>query len=139
MAIPQMNKYHGNIVKVESHGALSMAAVALSGGVEISAIVIETPESASYLKEGSQISVLFKETEVILSTGPVEQIGIQNRIPGEVRLVETDALLSKVALETPLGELEAIIASSEVKFLGLAEGDQVTALIKINEVMLSAL
>ena len=107
--------------------------------MEISAIVIETPESASYLKEGSQISVLFKETEVILSTGPVEQIGIQNRIPGEVRLVETDALLSKVALETPLGELEAIIASSEVKFLGLAEGDQVTALIKINEVMLSAL
>ena len=116
-----------------------MVAVALSGGVEISAIVIETPESASYLEEGGPISVLFKETEVILSTGKVEQVGIKNRIPGEVRLVETGTLLSKVAMETPLGELEAIIATSEVRSLGLAEGDPVTALIKINEVMLSAL
>ena len=134
-----MNKYHGNIVKIESGGALSIVAVALSGGVEIAAIVIETPESASYLEEGGPISVLFKETEVILSTGKVEQVGIKNRIPGEVRLLETGTLLSKVAMETPLGELEAIIATSEVRSLGLAEGDRVTALIKINEVMLSAL
>lgn len=116
-----------------------MAAVALSGGVEISAIVIETPETAPYLKQGGPISVLFKETEVILSTGKAEQIGIQNRIPGEVRQVETGTLLSKVALVTPMGELEAIIASAELKAMGLAEGDRVTALIKINEVMLSAL
>jgi molybdopterin-binding protein len=116
-----------------------MVAVSLSGGVELTAVVIETPDSASYLKEGSPISVLFKETEVILSTGVVAGIGIQNRIQGQVRKVESGDLLSKVSLETPLGVLEAIIGSGELTSLGLAAGDQATALIKINEVMLSAL
>ncbi|MEJ2584190.1 MAG: TOBE domain-containing protein [Robiginitalea sp.] len=134
-----MNSYSGHIGKVETSGALSMATVILSGNVEITAIVIETPESAEYLKEGNPISVLFKETEVILSTGPIGKIGIQNRIPGEVRKVEAGSLLSKVALDTPLGKVEAIIASGELKSLGLTEGDQATALIKVNEVMLSAL
>jgi molybdopterin-binding protein len=134
-----MNKYQGHIVKVETSGALSMITVALSDGVEVSAIVIETHESAPYLKEGGPISVLFKETEVILSRGKVEQIGIKNRIPGEVLKIEAEALLSKVILRTPPGELEVIIASSELKSLGLSPGDSVTALIKINEVMLMAL
>jgi molybdopterin-binding protein len=134
-----MNKYQGHIVKVESSGALSMISVALSDGVEVSAIVIETPESASYLKEGGPISVLFKETEVILSNGNVAQIGIKNRVPGEVQKIEADVLLSKVTLQTPMGELEVIIASTELKSLGLLPGDPVTALIKINEVMLMAL
>lgn len=124
---------------MKTSGALSLATVALAGGVEISAIVIETPESASYLKEGGPISVLFKETEVILSTGKAEQIGIQNRIPGEVRHLESGALLSKVTLETPLGELEAIMATGELRALGIGRGDLVTALVKINEVMLYAL
>ena len=134
-----MNKYQGHIVKVESSGALSMISVARSDVVEVSAIVIETPESASYLKEGGPISVLFKETEVILSNGNVAQIGIKNRVPGEVQKIEADVLLSKVTLQTPMGELEVIIASTELKSLGLLPGDPVTALIKINEVMLMAL
>ena len=105
----------------------------------MTAIVIETPDSASYLREGSPISVLFKETEVILSTTQEGKIGIQNRVPGEVREVEAGELLSKVSLETPLGQLQAIIGSGELKSLGLFVGDRATALIKINEVMLSAL
>lgn len=134
-----MNRFRGHIVKIETSGALSMVAVSLSAGVELTAVVIETPDSASYLREGSPIAVLFKETEVILSTGPVAQIGIQNRIPGQVRKVEAGGLLSKVSMETPLGALEAIMGSGELTSLGLDTGDRVTALIKINEVMLSAL
>jgi molybdopterin-binding protein len=134
-----MNRFRGHIVRIETSGALSLVAVSLSGGVELTAVVIETPDSASYLKEGSPISVLFKETEVILSTGGATGIGIQNRIQGQVRKVETGDLLSKVSLETPLGALEAIMGSGELTSLGLAAGDQATALIKINEVMLSAL
>jgi len=137
--ISQMNSFSGHIVKIKTVGPLSMVAVSLSGGVEISAIVLETQGSASYLQEGNPISVLFKETEVILATGPADKIGIQNRIPGRILKVEAGDLLSKVLLETPLGRLEAIMASGEFKSLGLAVGDQATALIKINEVMLSAL
>ena len=134
-----MNRFRGHIVRIETSGALSLVAVSLSGGVELAAVVIETPDSASYLKVGSPISVLFMETEVILSTGGATGIGIQNRIQGQVRKVETGDLLSKVSLETPLGALEAIMGSGELTSLGLAAGDQATALIKINEVMLSAL
>ena len=70
-----MNSYSGHIVKIETVGPLSMVAVSLSDGVEISAIVLEAQGSASYLQEGSPIWVLFKETEVILATGPADKIG----------------------------------------------------------------
>lgn len=115
-----------------------MVTVGLSGGLEITAVVIETPASASYLRVGSTVTVLFKETEVVLATGPAGRIGIQNRLPGNVLVVEAGKLLSKVSLQTPAGDLQAVLATAELNSLGLAAGDVVTALIKTNEVMLSA-
>ncbi len=125
-------------MKIETSGTLSMVTVGLSAGLEITAVVIETPESASYLRLGNTVSVLFKETEVVLATGPAGQIGIQNRFPGSVLSVEAGELLSKVSLQTPAGDLQAVLATAELDSLGLAAGDAVTILIKINEVMLSA-
>ncbi len=133
-----MNSFEGNIVKVETSGPLSMATVALGGGIELTAIVIETPESASYLREGGAVSVLFKETEVILATGPSREVGIENRIPGTVRSIEAGPLLSKVSLETASGGLEAVVSSKALASLGIDRGDQAVALVKINEVMLLA-
>lgn len=133
-----MNRFEGNIVKVETSGPLSLATIALGDGVAVTAIVIETPESAPYLREGGAVSVLFKETEVILATGPCQEVGIENRIPGTVRSVEAGPLLSKVSLETASGGLEAVVSSKALASLGLERGDQAVALVKINEVMLLA-
>lgn len=134
-----MNRFEGHISKIRTHGPLSMVSVALPGTLELRAIVIESPDTATYLREGNRIAVLFKETEVILCTGDSAGTSILNRIPAEVRDIEQSALLSRVALHSPAGTLDAIVPSESLPALGLRNGMQIMALVKTNEVMLSAL
>ncbi len=132
-----MNRFEGSIAKIDSHGHLSMVTVSVSGGLSVRSIVIETPETARYLKTGQEIAVLFKETEVILCTVETPAISIQNRFEVMVREIEEGSLLSRILLQGEVGELAAVIPSETLSLLGLQTGKKVMALIKTNEVMLS--
>jgi molybdate transport system regulatory protein len=132
-----MNKFEGQIEEVETHGHLSLVSVAVSKELLIKAVVIETPETAQYLKSGTRIAVLFKETEVILASLDTSQISIQNRMEAEVQEIEAGKLLSRIQLRTGVGELAAVVPTESLSVLGLSTGKQVLALIKTNEVMLS--
>ena len=132
-----MNRFEGTIEKIESHGHLSLVTVALPGGQSVRSIVIETPETASYLQEGYAISAVFKETEVILCNLETPQISIQNKFPMEVVDVEEGRLLSRILLRSEVGELASIVPSETLTALGLRPGNKVFALVKTNEVMLS--
>ena len=132
-----MNRFEGNIEKVESHGHLSLVTVAIPGGQSVQSIVIETPETAAYLREGHKIAVVFKETEVILCGSETSQISIRNKFPMEVADVEKGRLLSRILLRSEVGELASVVPSETLTALGLRPGKKVVALVKTNEVMLS--
>lgn len=134
-----MNRFEGHIAEIRTHGHLSLVLVDLPGGQALRAIVIESPDAADYLREGNRIAALFKETEVILCTGDGASISIQNRIPATVSSIERGTLLSRVALDSGPGVIEAVVQTECLATLGLKEGSGVLALIKTNEVMLSAL
>jgi len=132
-----MNSLQGHIVNIEVSGNLSIVSVAISEQILLKAIVIETPETASYLQKGRQISMLFKETEVIIGTGKNNAISLQNKIPGRIKHIEKGKLLSKIILDISNGEIISIISTNAVDQLGLKVHLNVTAMIKLNEVMLS--
>jgi len=132
-----MNNLTGHIAGLETSGDMSIVSIGLNDQLLMKAIVIETPETADYLKEGKQVSLLFKETEVILGTGDQEAISLENKIPGTVKDLENGTLLSKVIMDTPVGEITAIISSLSATQLGLKVQTNVSVMIKINEVMLS--
>ncbi|NAS11238.1 TOBE domain-containing protein [Poritiphilus flavus] len=132
-----MNKLEGHITEVETNGSLSLVSASVSGGRIFKAIVIENPETATYLKHGIKIGLLFKETEVILSTTENAGVSLQNKIPGTIQNIETGKLLSRIELETQAGTIVALISSSAVQELGLKEGVEVVAMVKLNEIMLS--
>lgn len=132
-----MNNLKGNIESVTTSGHLSLVKVNVSG-ITLSAIVIDTPESASYLKEGNALNVVFKETEVIVAKGTVaHQISLQNKILGKINHIESGELLSKVVASTNVGDVTSIITTNAVRQLQLNIGDEVTVMIKTNEIMLS--
>ncbi|WP_442846379.1 TOBE domain-containing protein [Leeuwenhoekiella sp. H156] len=120
-------------------GNLSLVGVELQNGQLFKAIVIDTPQSASCLKPETAVAVVFKETEVIIGTGTQFQISLQNQIPATIAQLEQGKLLSKLKLETTNGSISAIISSNAVDNLNLELGQEVTAMIKLNEVMLRAL
>lgn len=134
-----MNELRGHIKTVEVSGNLSLVGVELQNGQLFKAIVIDTPQSASYLEPDTAVAVVFKETEVIIGTGTQFQISLQNQIPATIAQLEQGKLLSKLKLETTNGSISAIISSNAVDNLNLKLGQEVTAMIKLNEVMLRAL
>ncbi len=134
-----MNRFQGHISEIETNGPLSLVRVRLPGGAELVSVVLETPDSAAYLRRDHPIAVWFKETEVILATGQAAGIGVENRIPCRVGQVEAGTLLSRVYLQSEAGPLQAVLSTRALKALGLAEGDPALALVKMNEVMLATL
>ena len=132
-----MNQFRGNIEGIEVSGSLSLVRVRVAEFL-LSAIIIDTPDTLHYLEPGREVSVVFKETEVVLGTSSNLTVSLQNRIPGTVAAIEHGQLLSRVTLDTNLGPLVSVITSKAVTQLGFAEGSAAVALIKTNEMMLSA-
>lgn len=132
-----MNSLQGHIKEVQVNGSLSLVTVALSDELLFKAVIIETPETASYLREGHLVKVLFKETEVVIGKDIKHIISLQNQIRGEIKRVERGQLLSNIIINTPAGDISSIITTNAVDQLSLKEELTVCAMVKTNEIMLS--
>jgi len=131
-----MNSLKGKIEAVNVSGDLSIVTVKVNN-TNFSAIVIDTPKTDNYLVKGNPVNVIFKETEVIIGVGSVEGISLRNKLFGEVISIASDTLLSKLVVDTDVGEITSIITSKSVKRLKIEIGTKLTAMIKTNELMLS--
>ncbi len=131
-----MNTVKAKIVSTETSGELSLVKL-ISEGLKFTSIVIDSPETVDYLKPGNDVKIIFKESEVILANSSDCSISLQNKMPGEIVKVESDKLLSKLVIKTPVGDITSIITSNAVKQLQLYKGKYIVAMVKTNEIMLS--
>ena len=131
-----MNILKGKISSIKVNGDLSIVKVNL-GDTIFSTILIDTPETADFLKLENEVKIIFKETEVILGVGDMSGISLRNKLVGTVSRIESDKLLSKVTIKTDLGFITSIITTNAVNQLKIIEGLELSAMIKTNELMLS--
>jgi len=132
-----MNKLGGRIANIQVSEGMSLVKVQVTEQLALKAIVLETPESAAFLKEGNPVNLLFKETEVVIGTMDDHAISLQNRIPGTVKSIERGKLISKVTMLSEVGEIISVISTNAVQQLKLEEQISIIAMIKLNEMMLS--
>jgi molybdopterin-binding protein len=59
---------------------------------------------------------------------------IRNEIPGTVKEVISDKVLSEIIVETAIGDVAAIITTRSVQDMGIKVGDKVAALVKATNV-----
>jgi molybdopterin-binding protein len=59
---------------------------------------------------------------------------IRNELPGTVKTIISDKVLSEVVIETGIGEIASVITTSSVEQMGLKIDDEVFALIKATNV-----
>jgi len=126
-----MNIIKGVIDKITVKDNLSLVGIKVKD-INLTAIVIDTPESDSHLQVGKAINIIFKESEVIIGKGNNHSISLQNKIEGKIISIEAGDLLSRLRLDTVAG----VITTNAVKQLKLEENSQITAMIKTNEIML---
>lgn len=131
-----MNILSGNIKSITTSGELSLIQVECNV-LLLSAILIDTAETAPYLRQYQPVKVMFKETEVVLGKGTDFQISLQNRLEGTITSIEKGILLSKVILSTDCGNITSIVTSRAIDQLELTTGSVATAMVKTNEIMLS--
>ena len=131
-----MNTLPGQIASVKTDGSLSLVKVKV-GEALFSVILIDTPDTAPYLQAERAVEVIFKETEVVLGTGELPQVSLQNRLHGQVLEVEAGLLLGRVRMKTVVGEVVSIVTARAIEQLGIEVGKEIWALVKTNEVMLA--
>ena len=131
-----MNSIYGTISVIQSYDSMSLVTVQAHDQA-LKSVVLDTPETKTYLKEGSPIRLLFKETEVIIGTQTDAQLSLQNKMSGTIENIQKGELLSKVTLSWYNQPVVAVITTAAVGQLMLKEGMQATAYVKTNEVLLS--
>ena len=131
-----MNTLDGNITTIQSHEGISLVKVQ-SNNTVFTSIVLDTPETASYLQTGHSVKIIFKETEVIISKDFAPNISIQNRLNCTIESIKKGVLLSQINLKFAEAIIESIITTNACEQLQLEKNDTVLALVKTNEVSLS--
>ena len=61
---------------------------------------------------------------------------IRNHVPGTVKSIVSDQVMSEVVVATRIGDIASVITTRSVKEMKLAVGDEVIALIKATNISL---
>lgn len=132
-----MNKLTGNITAIQTSNTLSLVKITVDNTF-FTAIVIDTPETLSYLKMGNSAKLFFKETEVIIAKTTDLNISVQNKLLCKISNINSGEILSEISLEFGNNTIQSIITTNACQQLNLQENDEVMALIKTNEISLAA-
>ncbi|MBS1214434.1 MAG: hypothetical protein H6R26_3051 [Proteobacteria bacterium] len=130
-----MNQLPAHIVAIATQGAISLVDADVAGDT-LTSIMVETPESAPYLRVGGEVLLLFKETEVSLAKNLSGLLSLRNRLKARVKALTVGELLAEVELDYRGHTVVSVITRRAVERLQLAVGDEVEALIKANELLL---
>ena len=131
-----MNKIPGEIASIISEGHLSLVGIKVQDFI-FSAIIVDTPSTASFLAAGNPVNVIFKENEVVIASSFSGQISMQNKLDCVITAIETGKLFSSITLAFGSFKIVSIITAMATKQMNLKAGDRVTAMIKTNEISLS--
>lgn len=130
-----MNKLKGKIMNIESSEHISIVDIEVEGDL-FSSIIIETPETADYLRIGNEVFMLFKETEVSIGKALSGNLSLRNRLKSKIKTIEKGKVLTKITLDYKRKDIISIITTRSANNLDLKVGDEVQGLVKANEVII---
>jgi molybdopterin-binding protein len=134
-----MNTLTGKITAITTEQNISLVKV-LGGGQLFYSLILDTPDTSPWLKNGATVRLLFKETEVMIAlpTSTPLQISVRNQLACHITSIVSGTILCELTLALDAGpHIKAIITRAACDALSLKENDPIIALIKTNEVSLA--
>lgn len=129
-----MNTILTKITKLEKSEGITLVHTSTKGDNFFSFIIDSNSDISP--KIGSEIYLIFKESEVTILKGNKAPISIENYFPCTVNEIKESKILSKVYLRYQENIITAIISTDSLKRLNLKIGEKVSALIKATEITL---
>ena len=138
MKISARNVLAGEVKGVTKGAVNAEVAIALQGGEIITAIITNSSVDSLELGAGKKAFAIVKASEVMIGKGlEGAKLSAQNILAGDVVHVTAGAVNSEVVVRLPGGtEVVASITKASVEALGLAVGDNVSAVVKASNVMI---
>ncbi len=130
-----MNQLRGKITEIETDGNISLVTIEAEE-IRFSSTVIDTTESASYLNVGSDIYMVFKETEMAIGKNLSGGLSLRNRFVATITTIILGKVLAKVEIDFKGHRLHSIITARSARNLDLKIGDQVEGIVKTTEISL---
>ena len=130
-----MNKIKGKIASVKSSENISIVEIE-ANGYKFSALIIGTNANTSYLDNGNDVFVLFKETEVSIAKNRTGLISLNNCLDVILKKISKGDVLTRLELDFAGFIIVSIITTRSAERLNLCVGDNLEALIKSNEITL---
>jgi molybdate transport system regulatory protein len=130
-----MNRIEVKIKQVMNSGGIIMVDME-AAGLTMTALLIDAPHNPVWLKQGNLIYAVFKETEVSIAKDFSGKISLRNKIPCRVVKVERGELMSIIHMTFMDCQIQSAITTRSVDMLELKKDDEVTAMIKANEITL---
>ncbi|MFN3532856.1 MAG: molybdopterin-binding protein [Candidatus Brocadia sp.] len=130
------NRLCGTIVSI-TRGQIHAHVQILWKDIPLSVIITRASCEDMHLSVGDTISVLVKGTDIMLAKSLSGMLSARNRAKGVVRQIIQGDVLSKVFVESHGAMLHAIITNNSLKEMNIREGDEITAIVKSTELILS--
>lgn len=127
-----MNALKGKVRKVESSPFVSLVEVE-SEGLLFSALSLETPATADHLVPGSEVELIFKETETLVALDLSGKISLRNRAKDPIVRIKANPLFTHVTFNHGGTEVTATITTASAEGMGLKEGMEAEWLVKTHE------
>lgn len=131
-----MNSLKGNIVDILSSGNISLVEVAVKN-VVLSSMIIGNASNTEFLQLGNTVKLLFKESEMSIAKNFQGELSLRNRLTGPILKLKKGKVFSEITFDFQGYKLVSLITTRSVERLELKIGEEITGLIKSNEVILS--
>ena len=128
-----MNKLQAKIFSITKSQGVVLVDLMLDE-IQLSAMMVSSYNEPQWLKTGETVTVAFKETEVSIGKNMSGQISLRNRIPCNVTHIDQGEIMSLLHLKYTDNIIISAITTRSVNQMNISVGDEVTALIKANEI-----
>lgn len=129
-----MNRIPAAITSITSNGELFFVE-ALSGNIPFGILLFQLSPQFS---QGSPVWLLFKESEVSVVCGPCGESSFSNVFPARISIIKPSTILAQVCLDSGAGLICSIFTTRALDRMSLAEGKDVTIMIKASQIGLEA-
>ena len=129
-----MSKLVATITKIQNVGSLNLVMFDFCT-TTLKMISLDLDES---IRVGAKVSLGIKPTSVALAKELYGELSYSNQINATIANVDNGELLSSISLEIGEYSFESIITADSSKRMKLEVGDEITALLKVNEISILA-
>ncbi|BBO18348.1 molybdenum-binding protein [Candidatus Brocadia pituitae] len=130
------NRLCGTIVNI-TQGQIHAHVQILWKEIPLSVVITRASCEDMHLLVGDTISVLVKGTDIMIAKAFTGMLSARNMARGMIRQIIQGDVLSKIFVESQGDMLHAIITNASLKEMNIKEGDDVIAIVKSTELILS--